>query len=161
MDTQKRLAQPAVRRNTRQRQLVLDAVRARCDHPTAEDIYLDIQTVDAHVSRGTVYRNLNILAEDGLIVTVQTPGATRFDRRCDGHGHVICRTCGAVADIPLPYDEALDRQASKLSGFTVESHDIVFKGTCPSCLDAQDGAIADAGEGGVGERRGDMPVTAR
>ena len=45
-------------RNTRQRQLVLDAVRSRRDHPTAEQIYQSVHQVDAHVSRGTVYRNL-------------------------------------------------------------------------------------------------------
>ena len=46
-------------RNTRQRQLVLDAVRSRQDHPTAEQIYQSVRERDAHVSRGPVYRNLN------------------------------------------------------------------------------------------------------
>ena len=48
-------------RNTRQRQLVLDVVRGRRDHPTAEQIYQSVREQDAHVSRGTVYRNLNLL----------------------------------------------------------------------------------------------------
>ena len=50
-------------RNTRQRQLVLDVVRGRRDHPTAEQIYQSVREQDAHVSRGTVYRNLNLLCE--------------------------------------------------------------------------------------------------
>ena len=62
------------RRNTRQRQLVLDAVRARCDHPTAEDIYQDVRAIDGKVSRGTVYRNLNLLTETGAITTVKASG---------------------------------------------------------------------------------------
>ena len=49
------------RRNTKQRALVLDAVRARCDHPTAEDIYLDVRRQDDRISRATVYRNLRLL----------------------------------------------------------------------------------------------------
>ena len=103
MDTQTKPTQPTLRRNTRQRQLVLDAVRARCDHPTAEDVYRDVHAIDEHVSRGTVYRNLNLLAETGVITTVKAPGAMRFDRRCDaaslrprarragGRPHGLCR----------------------------------------------------------------------
>ncbi|MDO4436974.1 MAG: transcriptional repressor [Coriobacteriaceae bacterium] len=125
-------AQP-IRRNTRQRQLVLDAVQGRCDHPTAEDIYLAVHAVDDRISRGTVYRNLNLLAETGVITTVKTPGVTRFDRRCDGHSHVVCTTCGAVADMPLPYDSVLDERAAASTDFNIASHTIVFEGTCPAC----------------------------
>ena len=121
------------RRNTRQRQLVIDAVRARCDHPTAEDIYQDVRAIDGKVSRGTVYRNLNLLTETGAITTVKAPGTTRFDWRCDGHGHAVCRRCGAVADIRLPYDAELDERASAESGFSVGSHSLVFEGICPAC----------------------------
>ena len=138
MDTQTQPTQPTLRRNTRQRQLVLDAVRARCDHPTAEDVYRDVHTIDEHVSRGTVYRNLNLLAETDVITTVKAPGAMRFDRRCDGHSHVVCRRCGSVADTPLPYDPALDEQASALTGFAVEAYSLVFEGLCPQCAPNQD-----------------------
>lgn len=137
MDTQTQPTQPTLRRNTRQRQLVLDAVRARCDHPTAEDVYRGVHAIDEHVSRGTVYRNLNLLAETGVITTVKAPGAMRFDRRCDGHSHVVCRQCGSVADTPLPYDPALDEQAGALTGFAVEAHSLVFEGLCPQCAPNQ------------------------
>lgn len=125
--------QPITRRNTRQRQLVLDAVRSRCDHPTAEDIYLQVRETDERVSRGTVYRNLNLLTEAGVITTVKTPGTTRFDWRCDGHGHAVCRCCGAVADVMLPYDDGLDERAGLETGFSVDAHSLVFEGTCPAC----------------------------
>lgn len=125
--------QPTQRRNTRQRQLVLDAVRNRCDHPTAEDIFNDVRAIGPKVSRGTVYRNLNLLEETGMITTVKTPGTMRFDWRCDGHSHVVCRSCGSVADTPLPYDENLDREAAETTGFTVEAHNVVFEGLCPNC----------------------------
>ena len=125
--------QPVTRRNTRQRQLVLDAVRSRCDHPTAEDIYLQVRETDERVSRGTVYRNLNLLTEAGVITTVKTPGTTRFDWRCDGHGHAVCRCCGAVADVMLPYDDGLDERAGLETGFSVDAHNLVFEGTCPAC----------------------------
>ncbi len=125
--------QPVTRRNTRQRQLVLDAVRSRCDHPTAEDIYLQVRETDGRVSRGTIYRNLNLLTEAGVITTVKTPGTTRFDWRCDGHGHAVCRCCGAVADVMLPYDDGLDERAGLETGFSVDAHNLIFEGTCPAC----------------------------
>lgn len=128
--------QPVTRRNTRQRQLVLDAVRSRCDHPTAEDIYLQVRETDDRVSRGTVYRNLNLLTEAGVITTVKTPGTTRFDWRCDGHGHAVCRCCGAAADVMLPYDDGLDERAGLETGFSIDAHNLVFEGTCPACQHA-------------------------
>ena len=63
-------------RNTRQRQLVLDVVRGRRDHPTAEQIYQSVREQDAHVSRGTVYRNLNLLCDNREIYRVSCPAAT-------------------------------------------------------------------------------------
>ncbi len=125
--------QPTQRRNTRQRQLVLDAVRAHNDHPTAEDIFNDVRAVDPKVGRGTVYRNLNLLEETGVITTVKTPGTMRYDWRVDGHSHVVCRTCGAVSDTPLPYDSALDTTAAKATGFAIDAHNTVFEGLCPHC----------------------------
>ena len=57
-------------RNTRQRQLVLDEVRSRRDHPTAEQIFQNVHALDPHISRGTVYRNLNLLCDNQEIFRV-------------------------------------------------------------------------------------------
>ena len=58
-------------RKSRQRQQILDAVQTRCDHPTADQIYLDVRAKDERISRGTVYRNLGVLSEDGQITNVK------------------------------------------------------------------------------------------
>ena len=129
--------QPTQRRNTRQRKLVLDAVRAHCDHPTAEDIYNDVHAIDEKISRGTVYRNLNLLEETGAISAVKVPGAVRFDWRTDGHCHVTCRECGAIMDAPLPYDASIDTLVASETGFTVSSHSTMFEGVCPDCQNAR------------------------
>ena len=68
------------RRNTRQRKLVLDAVRQSYNHPTADEIYNVVRAQDDKISRGTVYRNLNLLADAGEILSIKTPGGSRFDR---------------------------------------------------------------------------------
>ena len=62
------------RRNTRQRKLVLDAVRQSYNHPTADEIYNAVRAQDDKISRGTVYRNLNLLADAGEILSIKTPG---------------------------------------------------------------------------------------
>lgn len=121
------------RRNTRQRQMVLDAVCARCDHPTADDIYQDVHREDEHVSRGTVYRNLNLLEETGAITVVKVPGGKRFDRRLGYHPHITCRVCGAVFDAPVPYTAQADESVMDQTGFSDVSHRTVFEGVCPAC----------------------------
>lgn len=120
-------------RNTKQRQLVLDAVRARCDHPSADQIYLDVRAIDDRISRGTVYRNLNVLVRQGEIFHVKLPQTDRFESRLDTHYHLLCTECGAVSDIPFPYHGELDEQAAKLTGYTIERHRAVFEGLCQAC----------------------------
>lgn len=121
------------RRHTRQRQVVLDAVRARYDHPSADDIYLDVRMIDSKLGRGTVYRNLNLLSEMGEITHVRVPGADRYDSRTDLHYHLICIGCGAVSDVAVPYRNDLDSEVSETTGFYITRHRTIFEGLCPQC----------------------------
>ena len=130
------------RRNTKQRTLVLDAVRSRCDHPTAEDIYLDVRRLDDKISRATVYRNLRLLEDTHAISCVKAPGGDRFDLRADAHAHVVCTQCGAVIDSTLPYDTAADRAVATGTGFTVTGHSTIFTGICPDCQQRETGPEA-------------------
>lgn len=121
------------RRNTKQRTLILDIVRAHGDHPTAEDIYRDVHEQNPKVSRGTVYRNLNLLKETGDIISIEVPGGNRFDRRCDPHAHVICCSCGAVCDAMVEHDHTVDGMAERQTGYIITRHETLFYGICPSC----------------------------
>lgn len=136
--TRERGAMSVQRRNTRQRAMVLEAVRNHDDHPTADDIYLDIRQIDNKISRGTVYRNLNLLEETGQISSVRTEGGNRFDWRVDGHSHLICRRCGRVTDVSLPYIEEFDRDVEARSEFTDITHTTIFHGICPRCAAERD-----------------------
>ncbi|MBS5451784.1 MAG: transcriptional repressor [Coriobacteriia bacterium] len=121
------------RRNTRQRQLVLDAVRTHNDHPTADEIYVDLRADDPRISRGTVYRNLRLLSESGEIRTFKVPGGDRFDWRVDDHAHVVCLGCGCVCDAPIDYQTELDEHVERQTGFSIDSHHTLFEGLCPNC----------------------------
>lgn len=123
-------------RNTKQRQIVLDVVKNRCDHPTAEQIFDEVHAIDPRISRGTVYRNLNVLERQSMLTQVRAPEASRFDRRCDKHYHLICTRCGQVCDAPIEYQQTSDEAVAQLTGFQITSHQALFEGICPACQKA-------------------------
>ncbi len=126
-------------RNTHQRDLVLRVVRAKRNHPTAEEIFEDVKKIDSSIGQATVYRNLNALSEFGEINHIRVPssGADRFDLRTDLHYHIICTECNAVEDVMIPYSEENDLKAERQTGYQVRRHRGVFEGICPKCLKAQ------------------------
>lgn len=134
------------RRNTRQRDLVLQAVMSLHDHPTADDIYTFVRTQDSHISRGTVYRNLNLLAEEGAIIDVKIPGGSRFDYRTDDHAHLYCSECGRVLDVPNPFTTEEARKLEAVSGYAHITHYTMFSGICPECQKALEEAGEDIAE---------------
>lgn len=121
------------RRNSKQRQMILDAVMSRCDHPTADQIYLDVRDKDDKISRGTVYRNLGILSDNEELTNVKVPTADRYDSRLDRHYHILCTDCGKVFDAPLSYHEQYDEQIERETGFQISRHRMIFEGLCPDC----------------------------
>lgn len=122
-----------MQRNSRQRQMILNAVMSRHDHPTADQIYMDVRADDERISRGTVYRNLGILSEDGQIANVKVPAANRYDCRTDRHYHLFCTGCERVFDAPLEYEEKYDAQIAQKTGFKIHRHQLIFEGLCPEC----------------------------
>ena len=121
------------KRNSRQRQMILDAVSKRHDHPTADEIYLDVRAKDEKISRGTVYRNLGVLTENGEISNVKLPAADRYDCRIDYHYHLLCTECNKVFDAPHIYHREFDEKAAEDTGFLIKRHRVVFEGVCPEC----------------------------
>ena len=121
-------------RMTRQKQIILDVARAHHDHPTAEQIYLEVSAIDKRISRGTVYRDLGQLSDSGDILHVKVPGPDRFDCRTGLHYHMICTGCGAVFDAPVDYETEIDKEVFEKSGFHVQRHRTVFEGLCPECI---------------------------
>jgi Fe2+ or Zn2+ uptake regulation protein len=124
--------QGIIRRNTSQRDLVLEAV-CEGNHLSAREIFEHVYA-KKHMSFGTVYRNLQILEEEGEIIVVKAdPELLHYDRRRERHHHLHCRKCGKVFDIPVPYRAEFDAEAAQKSGFTIESHAITFEGLCSVC----------------------------
>lgn len=133
------------KRNTIQRKLVLEAVLNMKNHPTAEDVYQEISKTHKSISRGTVYRNLNMLVEDGQISKVSLyDGADRFDYQLDKHNHVKCTVCNKLFDTPTSTEDALDelielnKKIAQSFNFNITGYEIIFSGICPSCKSKMD-----------------------
>ena len=120
------------KRYSRQRELIYEASRQTEQHPTAEMIYQWLKPANPSLSLGTVYRNLNLLADEGAIRRMAFP-VERYDAKTMPHPHFCCDQCGAVYDLHLPYDAELDRQALLASGHDVTGHEVVFHGICTKC----------------------------
>lgn len=121
------------KRYSRQRELIYQKLVETDEHPTAEMLYQWLKPENPNLSLGTVYRNLNLLAEEGVIVRMPFP-VERYDARTHPHPHFRCKACGRVYDMEdLPYDSGLDQPAEQCSGHQVDRHDLVFFGTCSAC----------------------------
>ena len=120
------------KRFSRQRELIYEALRQTEQHPTAEMIYQWLKPANPSLSLGTVYRNLNLLADEGAIRRMAFP-VERYDAKTMPHPHFCCDQCGAVYDLHLPYDAELDRQALLASGHDVTGPEVVFHGICTKC----------------------------
>lgn len=119
---------------SKQRELVLNAVRQNYCHPTADFVYTYLRREHPNISLGTVYRNLNLLAECGLIHRVGMPGGSdRYDARMDEHYHMVCEKCGCVFDVELELLDGLDRRIEEDTGFCVKSHNLIISGICSCC----------------------------
>lgn len=119
-------------RYSRQRDLIYQALIRSKEHPTAETIYQTLKNDHPSLSLGTVYRNLNLLAEEGKIVRMPFQ-VDRYDGNAVEHPHFLCNRCGKLYDIEIPHMWELDQAVTAL-GYEVERHELIFKGTCLECI---------------------------
>lgn len=121
------------RRNTVQREIVLKAIHNLKNHPTAEEIYEMTRLDNPSISRGTVYRNLGILAEEKMIRKISvTDGPDHYDHNCHKHFHVKCINCGRVSDVMLPSLDIMN-YVTECENVKILDYDILFEGICSSC----------------------------
>lgn len=113
--------------------MILEAVRDSRSHPTADEVYLMVRKRDRKISRGTVYRNLNLLVEDGVIQIIKTSGGNRFDGCTLPHAHLTCTSCGAVTDVGVAPDTSIDEFVEGRTGYAGISHYTIFEGLCRAC----------------------------
>lgn len=123
-------------KRSRQRERILELLRGTGSHPTASWIYDQLKTEFLGLSPGTVYRNLNILVEQGLARKIDF-GSTfdRFDANIEPHYHFICERCGSIIDLKIPVNDDLNRQVEQKTHHRTKRHRIEFYGICESCAE--------------------------
>jgi Fur family transcriptional regulator, peroxide stress response regulator len=121
-------------RNSRQRQRILEILKETKSHPTADQVYKKLKEEFPELSLGTVYRNLNVLLEQGHIEKLPF-GSTfdRFEAKIKPHYHLVCDKCGLVKDFEMPLYAGINKKAEKLGSFKILRHRIDFFGLCKKC----------------------------
>ncbi|MBW2063475.1 MAG: transcriptional repressor [Deltaproteobacteria bacterium] len=127
---------------THQRKVILEVVRGEGEHMTADEIYDRVRKKMPKISLGTVYRNLDILASQGLIRKLEPEyQQMRFDGSTTEHYHLLCTRCGKVTDAPVAHsDKILDiieGTIGKLTRYGIFGHRLEFIGLCPQCLEEE------------------------
>jgi len=124
-------------RVTRPRVAVLHAVHAH-PHARTESIITAVRRVLPDVSHQAVYDSLHTLTVAGLVRRIQPAGSlARYESRVgDNHHHVVCRSCGDIADVDCAVGEAPCLQASDDQGFSIDEAEVVYWGLCLDCSNA-------------------------
>ena len=122
-------------RYSRQRELITEILKNRRDHPTADMIYNSARDVDPNISLGTVYRNLKLLADEGMIMTLETEDKRlHYDGDISRHSHFICTDCGKIIDLFKPAETPKEL---KELGLTVSGEKCIYYGQCTDCQNSK------------------------
>ena len=122
-------------RLTSQRQVILEELRKVKSHPTANEVYDMVRKRLPRIGLGTVYRNLDLLSEKGIIKKLEVGGEQkRFDGDTSQHYHIRCVECNRVEDIFIKRNKELEKNAATSSGYKVLDHYVQFSGICSHCL---------------------------
>ncbi len=121
---------------SRQREIILETLQANVVHPTAEYLYAVLKAKAPNISLATLYRNLNQLADNGVIKKIDGLEApSHYDHNTHEHYHFICDECKRVFDVSSDVAPDIVRKTEEETGFIVKKHDIIFNGICRDCLE--------------------------
>ena len=115
---------------------VLDVVCSTHNHPTASEVYTLVKQQRPRIGLASVYRILHNLVEQAYILELPSGDeGSRYDGNIARHDHAVCRSCGALVDIPdeVAFSPQTLREAARSVGFTLESHEMRLYGLCASC----------------------------
>jgi len=113
---------------------IIEVLKGVRTHPSAGWIYDEVRKKLPHVSKGTIYRNLNVLEDEGAIIELNVDGVVgRYEIRQDNHYHFICEKCGHIFDLNEPIEAELNLRYTKKTGFKITHHRLEFRGLCRDC----------------------------
>lgn len=117
---------------SRQRDDILNVIKCSDKHLSAEEIFMLLKSEGKNISIATVYRNLGILADKGIIKKISVgDGVDRYDRTIKAHDHLVCDRCGAISDVSI---EGLKAYLEEKCGETLFSYDLCMHYVCSKCM---------------------------
>lgn len=121
-------------RITPQRHAILEYLIGTMSHPTADEIYKALEGKFPNMSVATVYNNLRVFKEVGLVKELTYgDSSSRFDWNTTHHYHIICQECGKIVDFAYPGLDEVETLAEHVTGFDVSHHRMEIYGTCKEC----------------------------
>ncbi len=128
------MAAKEFQRNTRQRQVILEELQKLTSHPTAATLYEIVRRRLPKVSLGTVYRNLDLLTQMGMVGKLEfSGGEARFDGDLACHDHVRCVRCGRLDDVQGEPLDLPEKQYQNCDGYEIVGHRLELLGICAAC----------------------------
>jgi Fur family peroxide stress response transcriptional regulator len=125
-----------IQKYSRQRESIINYLKSTKEHPTADTVYMNIRNIYPNVSLGTVYRNLNLLVEQGDVSKIICgDGSVRYDGNPMQHYHFICTDCSSVQDLEMPPESLKHIDLIASTGFEgdIHGHTALFYGRCFEC----------------------------
>lgn len=121
-------------RMTPQREIILKILNEKNIHPTADEVFRTVRERLPRISLGTIYRNLELMTEQGLIkVTGQGGIQRRYEGNIKEHYHLKCVSCGRLEDASVETISFPDDSLREKSDFKILGHNLEFLGLCPEC----------------------------
>lgn len=121
-------------RMTNQREIILQELRKSKQHLTADDLYERVKKKMPRISLATVYRNLEILSEAGIIAKLEISGRQkRFDYDVTEHDHIYCVECQRVDNLEIDRESIKDVNWDSDKGYAVQGYRLEVAGVCPGC----------------------------
>jgi Fur family peroxide stress response transcriptional regulator len=121
-------------RYSKQRERLLELLRSSRNHPTASGLYDRLKADFSRLSLGTVYRNLSILMEQGLVKKIDSGSAfDRYEADTTPHYHLICQQCGNIIDFPELHLPEINVTINRKTGFEIHHYRFDFFGICHEC----------------------------
>ena len=121
-------------KHSKQRDAILNYLLSTKSHPCADEIYTEVRKSYPNISLGTVYRNLSLLSEHGMILKIDTgSGKEHYDGFSENHYHFACTECDRVYDVEISVIDGINDMAAKSLGCQVDNHSVIFYGKCKGC----------------------------
>ena len=123
------------KRNTKQKEIILDVLKDKKNmfHPSAGDLVSLVLEKDSSIGQATVYRNINKLVEEGILLKIPTTNNFRYDINTHTHAHLSCKECGNVVDLFDGDYQKIVKNLERNYNVKIDDTNLIFNGLCESC----------------------------